>query len=265
MSSYEKRKGMEEMFHLIKKESKKMFLPVLLTSAVLAGIMCVLTEMLYLSYTLHYDLEAWEVGTGGFSLFYPLFVVIPLCWNLYYERKNNFLLYIAPRVPVKKYLAAKWAAYALGAFCIMTVPYLLAAVYAIYIKAPVVPPETNTFSHVFQTAFVERPLLYAAVLSCWRGGIGILVMTFGFVLAMYCKNIFVILTGPFIYSILENFIMSILGWEKYRLVVAFDPTCISSQAVTALSFFAGPALLLFVIGFTAFFLSKIRKKAVMDV
>ena len=46
---------MEEMFNLIKNESKKMFLPVLPTSAVLAVIMCVLTEMLYLSYTLHYD------------------------------------------------------------------------------------------------------------------------------------------------------------------------------------------------------------------
>ena len=196
---------MEDMPQLIKNECKKMFLPVLLTTAALTIIMCVLIEKLYLSYTLHYDLEAWEVGTGGFSLLYPLFVVIPLCWNLYYERKNNFLLYIAPRVPVKKYLTAKWTAYALGAFCIMAVPYLLSAVYAIDIKAPVVPPETNTFSHVFQTAFVEKPLLYAAAFSCWRGVIGILAMTFGFVLAMYCKNIFVILTGPFIYSILENY------------------------------------------------------------
>ena len=201
------------MPQLIKNECKKMFLPVLLTTVALTIIMCVLIEKLYLSYTLHYDLEAWEVGTGGFSLLYPLFVVIPLCWNLYYERKNNFLLYIAPRVPVKKYLTAKWTAYALGAFCIMAVPYLLSAVYAIDIKVPVVPPETNTFSHVFQTAFVEKPLLYAAVLSCWRGVIGILAMTFGFVLAMYCKNIFVILTGPFIYSILENFIMAILSLE----------------------------------------------------
>ena len=188
------------MPQLIKNECKKMFLPVLLTTVALTIIMCVLIEKLYLSYTLHYDLEAWEVGTGGFSLLYPLFVVIPLCWNLYYERKNNFLLYIAPRVPVKKYLTAKWTAYALGAFCIMAVPYLLSAVYAIDIKVPVVPPETNTFSHVFQTAFVEKPLLYAAVLSCWRGVIGILAMTFGFVLAMYCKNIFVILTGCLLYT-----------------------------------------------------------------
>ena len=58
-----------------------------------------LIEKLYLSYTLHYDLEAWEVGTGRVFLLYPLFVVIPLCWNLYYEVKNNFLLYIALRGP----------------------------------------------------------------------------------------------------------------------------------------------------------------------
>ena len=253
------------MLELIRSEFKKVLQPVFLTTLVLTITMCVLTGMLYQNYSLHYDLEAWEVGTGVFSMRYPLVVVIPLCWNLYYERKNNFLLYIAPRVPIKKYLTAKWIAYALGAFCIMAVPYILCAVYAVYVKAPVVPPESNTFSHVFQTTFVESPLLYAVILSCWRGGIGILVMTFGFTLAMYCKNIFVILTGPFMYSVLENFIISILNMPAYRLVVAFDPTCVSNRVVTALSFFAGPVLLLCVIGVTAFFLAKIRKNAVMSV
>jgi len=253
------------MFELIRNEFKKVFLPVLLTTVILTIVMCVLTGALYQNYTLHYDLEAWEVGTGVFSLLYPLFVVIPLCWNLYYERKNNFLLYIAPRVPVKKYLTAKWIAYTVGAFCIMAIPYALTAVYAVYIKSPVVPPETNTFTHILETVFVEQPLLYAVVLSCWRGVIGILVMTFGFVLAMYCKNIFVILTGPFMYSILENFIMAVLNLESYRLVVAFDPTCISYRAVTLLSFLVGPAVLVCVIGGTALFLGKIRKNAVVSV
>ena len=48
------------MPQLIKNECKKMFLPVLLTTAALTIIMCVLIEKLYLSYTLHYDLEAWD-------------------------------------------------------------------------------------------------------------------------------------------------------------------------------------------------------------
>lgn len=63
--------------------------------------MSVLSCTIYQNYTLHYDLEAWEVGTELFSLLYPLFVVVPLCWNLYYERKNNFLLYVMPRVKLR--------------------------------------------------------------------------------------------------------------------------------------------------------------------
>lgn len=249
---------------LIKVESKKIFRPVLFTTAVLAAAMCVLSCTLYKNYALHYDLEAWEVGTELFSMLYPLFAVAPLCWSLYYERKNNFLLYVLPRVPIQKYLAVKWCTYALGAFCVIAVPYLLSAVFAIYVKAPVVS-FSNPFDHIFQKAFTQMPLVYAVVLSCWKGFIGILMMTFGYVLAMYCKNIFVILTGPFIYSILENYILSILGLEQYRLVVAFEPTSISYDAVSAVSFLAGPAFLIFVICLSVFYLSKVRKNAIVTI
>ena len=91
----------------------------------------------------------------------------------------------------------------------------------------------------------------------------LLVMTFGFVLALYCKNIFVILTGPFMYSILENFVLSILRLEKYRLVVSFDPTTVSPQAVSMISFLVGPIVLGIVTGLTAFLLSK--KNAVVTI
>ncbi|WP_419023079.1 hypothetical protein [Emergencia sp.] len=255
---------MNVMLNLIKVESKKIFRPVLFTTAILAVAMCVLTCTLYKSYTLQYDLEAWEVGTELFSLLYPLIAVVPLCWNLYYERKNNFLLYVQPRVPIKKYLAVKWGIYALGAFCMIAIPYTLSAVFALYVKAPVVP-FTNPFDHVFQKAFTQMPLLYGVILSCWKGVLGILMMTFGYVLAMYGRNIFVILTGPFVYSILENYILSILRLEQYRLVVAFDPTSISDDAISVMSFLAGPAFLAVVIFLTAFFLSKVRGNAVVTV
>ena len=116
------------MLDLIRLECKKVFWPVLLTMVVLTLLMWVLTAKLYQNYTLHYDLEAWEVGTGAFSLLFPLCVVLPLCWELYYERQHNFLLYVMPRVPLKKYLTAKWIAYTLGAFCLIAVPYIIAAV-----------------------------------------------------------------------------------------------------------------------------------------
>ena len=251
------------MVDLVRNEWKKVFLPVLLTTVLLAIVMSVLSCTIYQNYALQYDLEAWEVGTELFSLLYPLFVVVPLCWNLYYERKNNFLLYVMPRVKIKKYLTAKWSAYAVGTLSIIVIPYILSAVFALYVKAPVVPLVENSFSHIFQNAFTKTPLLYAVALSLWRGVVSLLVMTFGFVLALYCKNIFVILTGPFMYSILENFVLSILRLEKYRLVVSFDPTTVSPQTVSITSFLVGPIVLGIVIGLTAFLLSK--KNAVVTI
>ena len=251
------------MRKLVINEWKKIFLPVLLTTAFLSIAMSVLSCTIYLSYDLQYDLEAWEIGTEYLSLLYPLFAVVPLCWNLYYERKDNFLLYVMPRVKMRKYLAAKWIAYALGTLCIIVIPYILSAVFALYVKAPVVPLYENPFSHVFQSAFTKTPLLYASVLSLWRGAVSLLVMTFGFVLALYCKNIFVILTGPFMYSVLENFVLSVLRLEQYRLVVSFDPTTVTPQAVSIFSFLVGPTALIVVIGLTAFFLSQ--KNAVVTI
>ena len=253
------------MVDLIRTEWKKIFIPTLLTTAILGIVMSVLSCTLYQNYSLRYDLEAWEVGTELFSLLYPLFVVVPLCWNLYYERKNHFLLYVMPRVSIRKYLTSKWIAYALGAFCIIVVPYVVSAAFALYVKAPVVPFTEAASDHIFLNAFSQTPLLYAIALSCWRGMLGIFMMSLGFVLALFSKNIFVILTGPFMYSILENFILSILRLEKYRLVVAFEPSCISSSWVTAVSFIAGPALLLLVICVTAFFLAKCKKNAVVTI
>ena len=136
------------MIGLVRNEWKKVFLPVLLTTVLLAIAMSVLSCTIYQNYVLHYDLEAWEVGTELFSLLYPLFVVVPLCWNLYYERKNNFLLYVMPRVKIKKYLTAKWIAYALGTLCIIVIPYILSAVFALYVKPPVVPFVENPFIRI---------------------------------------------------------------------------------------------------------------------
>lgn len=212
------------MIGLVRNEWKKVFLPVLLTTVLLAIAMGVLSCTIYQNYVLHYDLEAWEVGTELFSLLYPLFVVVPLCWNLYYERKNNFLLYIMPRVKIKKYLTAKWIAYALGTLCIIVIPYILSAVFALYVKPPVVPFVENPFSHIFENAFIKTPLLYAVALSLWRGIVSLFVMTFGFVLALYCKNIFVMLCQ----------LLSFFCWQSpssLRLVEQFTRTKKKSKNV----------------------------------
>ena len=257
------------MFRLLKTEWKKVLTPVLLMTIIIAVIASVLSCTLYQNYALHYDLEAWEIGTEFFGLLYPLFVVIPLCWSLFYEKKNNFILYVAPRISLKKYLTAKWLVYALGSFIIIAIPYMFSAIAALYVKSPIIPYEPSItatpFAHVFLDAFTNRPIIYAAVLSCWKGFIGVLVMTMGFVLALYCKNIFIVLTSPFMYAVLESFVLAVLCIPEYRLVTAFEPACISNEAISALSFIVGPALLLLVIVLLVIFYSKFKKIKIIEI
>lgn len=255
------------MLNLIKSEWSKVCLPVLATTFILSIIMCVLSCTLYQNYALQYDLEAWEVGTEMVNLLFPLFVVLPVCWNLYYERKNNFLFYVRQRVRIGKYLAVKWLVQTVCAFFILFIPYVLSAIFSLYVKPPIEPfylsAEASPVSHVFLHMFAEAPMVYVLVLSFWKGIIGILVMTLGFVLSMYVKNIFVVLTGPFIYAVLENFILSALRFEKYRLVVSYEPTTIAVDAYSIASIIVAPVLLLALCGAIWLYFAKVRKNTVV--
>ena len=90
-------------------------------------------------------------------------------------------------------------------------------------------------------------------------------MTFGFVLALYGSNVFVILTGPFIYVILENFFWAILGLPGLRFVTAFDPASLSAAAVHAASFTAGPVLMCIVMGLVVLYFQKVKKRTIYQV
>jgi len=220
---------MIQMLRLIKNEFVKLKTPVIITLVLVTLATIILSCTLYVNYSLHHDLEAWEVGIAVPTFVFPLFVVIPICWSLYYERKGGFLKYTLPRVGKARYLTAKWIASAICSFVLIFVPFFLAAVFALYVKPPAdteFSQQYNAFSHAFYDLFVYRPLLYAFLSSLWKGVVGVMVMSLGFVLSMYVKNIFVILTGSFIYMMVENFTLAILNVPQYRLFTSFEPSII---------------------------------------
>ncbi|KPU44758.1 ABC-2 family transporter protein [Oxobacter pfennigii] len=254
------------MLRNIKLEIKKIASPVLIAMGVLTVLNSVLSCTLYRDYTVYFDIDAWEIGTEFLGLVFPLFVTVPVCWELYYERRNHFLVYTLPRMDKRHYLGSKWCACALAAFLLMFIPYFISAVFALYVKSPAVIlfPE-DYYGHIFNDLYTQTPLLYALLLSLWKGLLGVITMTFGFVLALYGKNIFVILTAPFIYVILENFIWSVMGLPMYRFVTAFEPSSLSIEAIHAGSFIAGPLLMCGVIVLIALYYSKLKKRAVYEV
>lgn len=54
-------------------------------------------------------------------------------------------------------------------------------------------------------------------------------------------------TGPFSYTILENIILAYLGVPYFRLITSFDPSSLSSDAVTAGRLLVGPLILIILI------------------
>lgn len=252
------------MGRLLLLELKKLAKPVIAVLVILTVLTCVLSCTLFRSYSLQYTLDKWEIGTEYIGLLFPLFVTVPVCWQLYYERRNRFLVYTLPRVSKGRYLVSKWLACALSAFALLFVPYVLSALSALYLAPDtgLNPDLMPNYTHVFQTYYTEHPVTYMLLLSAWKGFLGVLTMTFGFVFAMYSVNIFVVLTAPFVYMILENFALSILRAAPYRFATAFEPSSISAGVITPASYIIGPLLLCVMIGIVILYFTKFRKRTV---
>lgn len=245
------------MRNLLVLEWRKLKTPILITMLVGILLSIVLCSIIYKSYALEHQLEVWEVGFKLFNFIFPLIAVLPTCWFMYYERKNGFIKYTLPRASKKQYLLSKWIVISGSAFFIMFFISFIGVVTALYVTPPIdvtytkVLPETGEVgpsllqTHFAGELFTESPLVYGLLLSIWKGVISLILATMGFVLSLYSKNLFVILTGPFVYTILENFTLSILGQEHLRLVTAFEPTSVFVESIGLLSFIFGPLLAIF--------------------
>lgn len=242
------------MKNLIKLEWRKLRLPILLAMLFCFLLSIQLCSTIYKNYALEHQLQVWEVGLEIMGLIFPLIAVLPTCWLMYFERKNGFLNYTLTRTSKKQYLLSKWIVISTSAFFTMFFTSMLGVMTALYMVPPIdityslVSPETGEVMpsllryHFAGQLLTESPLLYGLLLSIGKGLISVIVATMGFVFSLYSKNIFVILTGPFVYTILENFILSILGLPQLRLVTAFDPTTVTSRDISVLSFIVGPTL-----------------------
>ncbi|MFJ7730803.1 hypothetical protein ACIQXF_02795 [Lysinibacillus sp. NPDC097231] len=247
------------MKRLIMNEWRKVSGAVYVTAATAMITATICTLIIYKNYALEAQLEVYEVGFEIFNLIFPLLVVIPTGWLMYFERKNGFIKYTLPRVNKKQYLLSKLLVSAGIGFLIVFCVSIISVLVALYIVPPItvqltmVNPETGKLmgrivqERIFGEQFVEHPFMYGLVLSLWKGIIGGLVAMLGFVLSLYSKNLFVILTGPFVYLLLENYCWSVFGLEKYRLVTAFEPSLTIREAISWASFVTGPILLLLVI------------------
>lgn len=250
------------MLRLLKLELRKISKPVITTTAILSVLTCILTCVLPRDYTVYFPIDAWEIGTAYLALLFPLFVTVPICWQLYYERRNRFLVYTLPRLSKQKYLFSKWITCALSGFCILFIPYVLSLLCSLYVAAPqnLLAPYEG-YDHFLRTLYVSCPLAYGLLLSVWKALLGVLTMTFGLILALFSRNIFVVLTSPFIYVILDNFVWSNLGITN-AFVFAFEPSALTPKYITPATFLFPPVQMFLLIMLTLLFFVKAKRRSV---
>lgn len=263
------------MKNLLKNEWQKIKWPFLLLFLLSILAVSMMTFARYKTFQIEQQLEVYEVGFEYFTLFYALVCVIPTAWLMYFERKTYFMKYTLPRVRQRTYILIKAFISMLVGFVMIFGISIISLIIALYL-VPEVPGEIYSFDlhtgdpisvseeRVLGNMFVEQPFLYGFVSSVWKGIIGSLIGLFGFVLSVFSRNLFVILTGPFLYTIIENYSLSVFNLSEYRLVTSFEPATINNENFTLGSIVVGPAILIVVILIYGLYMRMIKKKSVFE-
>lgn len=228
---------------------KKYIKPFLLSTVIgiIMSTVCVLTN--WASTAIEYPIMSWVYSLDIFAFFYPVFCSIPYCWLMYYVNRNNYHFFTHSRIKMKKYFLHHWCYGSFFTFISLFIISISGALLSLCIT-PIYQNERDVASeYLFGTLLVKNPLVYAIAISIWRGIIGILMFTLGYVLSRYSKHIFIVLTGPLVYSILENFCTSILGISNISLVSSFYPESVNWNYFSMspyISMFIGPFLLIII-------------------
>lgn len=190
------------MFITSLKLNRSMFI----LSAAIGFVLSVLPEVLIASNTsINRPIEIWLYSQDFFTVVYPFLCTIPFCWELLAERKGGFLRQVVSRISLNKYLTYRY----LGGLMLVNLLFFLLSLGSALIAENVIPLthpspySSNLQIELFGDLLVNAPITYALFLSLWRILHISLYFSLGFVLSLFCKNSFIALTGPFIYSIIS--------------------------------------------------------------
>lgn len=225
---------------------RKNIIPFLIAVAI--GIVLFSASLLSVAstYRVYYKIQIWIIASQFLGFIFPLLSTVPFCWRIFYERKDGFLKYTLNRCSLNKYLLLNFIASSILAFLTVFFVSFAGAVLTLdFITSPngVSLNNPGFENKLWGDYLINTPEIYAFVLSMWRGILGVIYYSFGFVLSLFYSNIFVITTGPFAYSLLENFAMSIIRLDANSMVTSFLPTRLAPGYTEPYNLLIGPFLL----------------------
>jgi hypothetical protein len=222
---------------------------------------CANVLMVANSTTYRYAIELWNYGEEFLHILYPIVFSAPFCWLLFHERHGGYWKNMYNRSAFSRYLRRRILTAIWLSAAAMFLVSALSLPFAYWIAPLNVSAGQTTTSKFFYGSYqLNHPVLYALILSCWRSVLAALYTAMGAGITMISGNIFLAMTGPFVYSIAENFVTAILRVPALSICTSFYPNRLSGTAVTFPKLLVGPlVMLLAIVSIYAYYRRKIKR------
>lgn len=197
-------------------------------------------------YIYDYQIQIWEKAGEFFDLTFPLIIMVLAGEMVYEEKKHNYIMYIGTRIRIRSYLKYKKIGTMLAAGYVVFGISFLSFVITQYLfpDAAGVTYNTRNFEHVWLDFYLVAPVVYAVLLSIWRGVLAAVIVNFGFELSKYLMNRVLIIVTPFIVTLFLHFVLAIINLPAFSIIYSFDPSTLVPDAVSLRSMAVGPVCFL---------------------
>lgn len=182
----------------------------------------------------NYKIEIWTWACEYVDFFLPLVATLPFAIVLYLQKRNHFIRYASMRMKKNSYVRYQVSAGLILSFSCTWLIYFISLVITV-LFVPIVSQgyDNDLASYVFGTYQIRYPLLFGAVWCMWKGINAACFTLFGFMLALYVDNIFIINIVPFLYCMAENLVTALLQIPDYSIITAYvlnrlTPSCMHS-------------------------------------
>lgn len=212
-----------------------------------------------------YEIELWNYGEQSLHLLYPIVFTIPFCWEFFYEKRGCYWKSLFNRINLNQYIRKRVLRSILLSMSAMLIVSVVSLLFAYYIGpgdfAGYEPIVSNDFLGWWQ---LKYPVVYAAALSCWRALLAGLYTALAMEITLICNNVFVAMTGAFVYSIVENFITAHLNVPELSICTSYYPNRLESSKISFGKLAAGPFVIVVAIVLLHGYYRLKIKKMLMD-
>lgn len=145
----------------------------------------------------------------------PLLTAICYSSSFLEDRKSGFSKSIYTRINRKEYIRAKYIANFLASFVVIVIPLIIYLLFLL-MTIPNIKPDVSIYNQTIRqygmlhNLYYSQPILYILMATCIYGIFGGIYSSVSLVVSLKIKNIFVVLSTPFLFAFILDMIMHIL-------------------------------------------------------